>query len=174
MNLEEIPLTDPDFDPTTVPFVAKLVSGELPGVIVNQSDADALKPLEGNGRTLFTKAGLVMVPTSLGAALFNPDIVKVRDIEKMDAAGTLADTFPSVSEVAVGSPSSDTEPQPRPPIPFGEPSGQPASAVPPLPAGAQRGVQKGRIANLTLPNRPPTQTGSPTSGLLGRLRAPVT
>ncbi len=174
MKIEEFPLNDPNFDPTSVPWVAKLASGEVPGVLVTEQDLPAFKPLDGNGRSLFTKAGLVMAPTSAGAALFNPDVLKLAEIEKLDEAGSLTEVLPSLSTLAAEDDgAAGAEPAPREPIPL--PSPQPLAAAVPTPApSVQRGIARGRLNNLATPGKPPTQTGSPTSGLLARLRAPVT
>lgn len=168
--LNQLPLNDPDFDPTTVPFVASIVSGELPGVLITEADMEAMRPLDGNGRSLFTKAGLVMSPTSAGAALFNPDTIKLSEIRALDKAGRLPEVLPSVSSVAGGAtstPVGDAEPVPREPIPFG------GVSTPPAAPGVQRKLAAQRGRNLALAGAPPTSTDSPSSRIMGALRAPV-
>jgi hypothetical protein len=166
-DLEQIPLADPNFDPTSVPFVRDIVDGKLAGVTVSEEEAysPAFAPLVENGRALFTKAGLVMAPTSLGAAIFNPDVIKLSEIEAIDKAGTLSDILPPLSKY--GSAADVPQPPselPRPPISI-------APSAPPA-AGIQRQMTAGRLqAQAALPV---TRTPSPTGGtLLNQIRRPV-
>lgn len=175
MKIEEFPLNDPDFDPLQFPWVAKLASGEVPGTLISEADLPVLKPLDGNGRSLFTKAGLVMVPTSAGAALINPDAIKIGELEKLDESGAIADVLPTLTQLAAedaGAEAGNGAPAAREPIPLPSPSPSAASVPTPAPS-VQRGITRSRLSNLATPGKPPTQTGSPTSGLLARLRAPV-
>lgn len=171
-GLEQFPLNDPEFDPVAAaPFVGKIVRGEIPGVIITKEDVGgpALAPLDGNGRALFTKAGLVMAPTSVGAALFNPDVIGLKDIKALDESGALTQVLPPVSSLAEDSTTSSPtmgESTERAPIPMSSPA--PAAGLAPK---AQRTLARGRLDVLGTGAKPPTSTGNPTSRILAQLRA---
>ena len=171
-GLEQFPLNDPEFDPVTAaPFVGQIVRGEIPGVIITKEDVGgpALAPLDGNGRALFTKAGLVMAPTSVGAALFNPDVIGLKDIKALDESGALTQVLPPVSSLAEDSATSSPttgESMERAPIPMSGPA--PVSGMSPK---AQRTLARGRLDVLSTGAKQPTSTGNPTSRILAQLRA---
>lgn len=170
-GLEQFPLNDPEFDPVAAaPFVGKIVRGEIPGVIITKDDigGPALAPLDGNGRALFTKAGLVMAPTSVGAALFNPDVIGLKDIKALDESGALTQVLPPVGSLVEDAPASPTTSgaTERAPIPMSSPA--PAAGLAPK---AQRTLARGRLDVLSTGAKPPTSTGNPTSRILAQLRA---
>lgn len=169
--LEQFPLNDPEFDPeAAAPFVGQIVRGEIPGVIITKEDigGPAMAPLEGNGRALFTKAGLVMAPTSVGAALFNPDVIGLKDIKALDESGALTQVLPPVGSLAPGADTTGqtSEPTERAPIPM---SGPVQSA--PMAPKAQKTLARGRLDVLGTGAKPPTSTGNPSSRILAQLRA---
>ena len=175
--LEQAPLSDPNFDPLTVPFVKAIVDGSIPGVVVTPEDKDSpvLAPLGGNERTLFTKAGLVMQPLNGKAVIFNPDVIKIADIKKLDKARTLDQVLPPVSSLAESEGSSpaaaETAPAARPPIAM--PSGGGGPVGPAAGPGVNKSLMNARLGNLSTGSKPTTQTSSPTSRILAGLRAPV-
>lgn len=150
-GLDQIPLEDPSFDPTSIPLVKAVADAEVPGVVLSDADLQnpELEPLAKNGRALFEKTNLGMYRGKTGTALFNPGVVTPEEIKRLDEAGKLDQVLPPASKYLSGG---------------GEEA--PAPAVGGMPAPAPSGTQRARARSTFAGSLPPTRQPVPAGGSL--------
>lgn len=158
--LQDIPLEDPNFDPKTNPVVAKVLNAEVAGVTVPQEDFEdpLIAPLNANGRAL-VQAGLGVVPTKSGVAIYNPAVVKPEEAAQYANDAKVDQLFPnwrSVIQGAVGA----MEP------PAGGKIPSMGTSTPPQAPQAQRVTATARNKAATANALPNTKKAVPAGGSL--------
>jgi hypothetical protein len=167
-----LPLEDASYDPSKAPVVEAVSSGKVPGVLFSLADIKRpeIAPLVKNSRKLVSLGlGVYTNPTKKIAALFNPDVVTLDEIKKVDAAGKLDKLLKMYSAFSGGASGDvetvDTE---QPAEADSAPKTvitNPGTVIQPPVAQAPKGVQT--AASKVKPRYPaPTKQTAPGAGIL--------
>lgn len=139
---ESLPLADATFDPSSTPFVSKVANSEVPGVTFTLADLKSpeVAPVVANSRALL-KVGLGVYtnPKKGIAALFNPEVITLEELKKVDAAGKLDQILVPYSKLSGAGPAKVAPESTAPPTQM---AGAPVS---PLSRGAQTAAAKSRL-----------------------------
>ena len=156
----DLPLADPSFDPTANPVVAKVLNAEVAGVTVPQEDFDdpLIAPLNANGRAL-VQAGLGVVPTKSGVAIYNPAVVKPEEAAQYANDAKVDQLFPNWRSVVQGAPVTTQ-------APAGGKMPSMGASTPPQAPQAQRATATARSKAATSDALPNTKKVVPAGGSL--------
>lgn len=174
MEIDKLPLTDPNFDPTSLPGIgpalASVSSGEAPGFWAPRAALakdPTMEPLRQNARALVSKLGIgIYAGKNDRIVLYNPEVLKTEEVKKIDAAGALEKVFQPLPVGGGEAPVPAPEEQPAPAAPGA------ASLVPPAsPSAAANNSQR---LTQSKPKKP-SDTAIPGGGsiLNGLLKRPA-
>lgn len=152
---EELPLADDSFDPADAPFIQAVTNADVPGVLFTVADLKRpeVAPYVANSRKIPSLGlGIYTNPTKKIAALFNPAVITLEELKKVDAAGKLDKVLTPYATFGASTPTSASKGSEPPPTQVTQPSvAQPP--VQPASKGSQTAATKAVFRGAPDPSR---------------------